>query len=196
MKNINIESLCTMGMLIVLIVVIILGCVMCAHDSTPEPEVEKAETSEVEVSDDNNKDNPVRIADEPEPEPAYTEDELFCMAAAIYNEAGGDAWSDDTRRLVGYVILNRVNDSRYPNTIREVLEQRWQYGRFCITGVKFADRHTLPQEKHAVDRAYRIAKEVLEMEEVPIPKEVIYQAEFQQGTSLYKYQDGFYFCCA
>lgn len=129
-------------------------------------------------------------------EPKYTEDELFCMAAAIYNEAGADYCSDDTRRLVGYVILNRVKDSRYPNTIREVLEEIGQYGVFYYTGVKFSDRHTLPQEQHAVKRAYRIAEEVLESEFIPIPETVVFQAEFQQGTSIYKYQDGLYFCYA
>lgn len=126
----------------------------------------------------------------------YTEDELFCMAATIYNEAGGDACSDETRKLVGYVVLNRVNDPRFPDTIREVLEAKNQYGRFCQTGVKFADRHTLPQEQHAVERAYRIAQEVLECEEIPIPSTVVFQAEFEQGTSIYTYQDGLYFCHA
>ena len=126
----------------------------------------------------------------------YTQDELFYMAAAIYNEAGGDYCSDDTRRLVGYVILNRVNDARFPDTIKEVLEQKNQYGLFYYTGIKFADRHTLPQEQHAVERAYEIAKEVLETESIPIPSSVVFQAEFEQGTSIYRYQDGLYFCHA
>lgn len=129
-----------------------------------------------------------------EPEPAYTEDELFCMAATIYNEAGSNSCSDDTRRLVGYVVLNRVNDSRFPDTIRGVLEQKGQYGNFYWTGVKFADRHTNPNEQVAVDRAYRIAKEVLETEDIPIPDTVVFQAGFTQGTSVYRYQDELYFC--
>lgn len=129
-------------------------------------------------------------------EPKYTEDELFCMAATIYNEAGGDACSDDTRRLVGYVVLNRINDPRFPDTMREVLEAKNQYGRFCETGVKFADRCSLPQEQHAVERAYTIAREVLECDEIPIPPTVVFQSEFEQGTSIYRYQDGLYFCYA
>lgn len=128
--------------------------------------------------------------------PSYTEEELFYMAAAIYNEAGGDECSDETRRLVGYVILNRVNDSRYPNSIKGVLEQRSQYGRFHWTGIKFADRAALPQEQEAVTRAYIIAKECLEAETIPIPATVLYQAEFEQGVGLYSCQDGMYFCYA
>lgn len=125
----------------------------------------------------------------------YTDDELFCMAATIYNEAGSNNCSDETRRLVGYVVLNRVKDSRYPNTIRGVLEQKDQYGRFYYTGIKFADRAKSTQEKEAVDRAYRIAAEVLETATIPIPSNVVFQAEFAQGISTYTYQDGIYFCC-
>lgn len=127
-------------------------------------------------------------------QPKYTEDELFCMAATIYNEAGGDYCSDDTRRLVAYVILNRVNDSRFPDTIRGVLEAKGQYGTFYYTGVKFADRCTQPGEKNAVNRAWRIAREVLESEQIPIPKTVVFQSQVKQGTSVYRYQDGMYFC--
>lgn len=128
-----------------------------------------------------------------EPEPAYTEDELYCMAAAIYNEAGSNSCSDDTRRLVGYVILNRVNHPSFPNTIRGVLEQKSQYGNFYWTGVKFASRSQNACEQQAVERAYRIAKEVLETEKIPIPSTVVFQASFKQGPT-YCYQDDLYFC--
>ena len=130
-----------------------------------------------------------------EPEITYTEDELFCMAAAIYNEAGGDACSDETRMLVGYVILNRVKDPRFPDSIREVLEAKSQYGKFYWTGVKFADRSSKPEEQNAVERAYETAKRVLS-EPSTIPETVVFQAEFEQGAGVYKYQDGIYFCHA
>lgn len=128
-----------------------------------------------------------------EPEPTYTEDELFCMAAAIYNEAGGNSCSDETRLMVGYVILNRVNDPRFPDTLREVLEAKRQYGEFYWTGVKFADRSSRPEEQAAVERAYEIAKRVL-TEPSTILETVVFQADFSQGTGVYKYQDGIYFC--
>ena len=130
-----------------------------------------------------------------EPKTTYTEDELFCMAAAIYNEAGGDACSDETRMLVGYVILNRVKDPRFPDSIREVLEAKSQYGKFYWTGVKFADRSSKPEEQNAVERAYETAKRVLS-EPSTTPKTVVFQAEFEQGTGVYKYQDSIYFCHA
>ena len=178
---------------------IIIGTLICAlvigsiiwevankPSTAPEPKQEKIVSTTVTSLQS--------VACESKCKPTYTQEELFYMAATIYNEAGGDDCSDDTRRLVGYVVLNRVNDSRFPNTIKEVLEQKRQYGLFYLTGIKFADRHTLPQEKNAVERAYQIAREVLETKEIPIPSSVVFQAEFEQGSSIYKYQDGIYFC--
>lgn len=129
-------------------------------------------------------------------EEAYTADELYCMAAVIYNEAGSDSCSDEQRALVGYVVLNRVNDSRYPNTIREVLEQSGQYCGM-ERGVRFAARYTNPGEGHAVSRAYAIAQELLEnRNNIPVPSNVLFQAEFAQGTNVYKQIGNTYFCYA
>ena len=50
-------------------------------------------------------------------------------------------------------------------------------------------------EQAAVERAYEIAKRVL-TEPSTIPETVVFQAEFSQGTGVYKYQDGIYFCYA
>lgn len=131
----------------------------------------------------------------PTPE-KYTEDELFCMAAVIYNEAGADACSDTHRRFVGYVVLNRVNDSRYPNSVREVLEQKGQY-QGMGNGVRFAKRYSNPTEKHAVERAYQIAREVLEnRNNIPIPANVLFQAQFVQGTRVYTQIGNTFFCYA
>ena len=126
----------------------------------------------------------------------YTEDELFCMAAVIYNEAGSDSCSDALRRYVGYVVLNRVKDSRFPDNIRGVLEQSGQYCGMEY-GVRFASRYTNPGEGHAVSRAYRIAQELLEnRNSVPIPSNVLFQAEFVQGLGVFARIGNTYFCYA
>lgn len=167
---------------------------ICANMSRSEaayvPQLTVEQVNQYDVNLD------IQTIETEKPKPSYTDEELYYMAAAIYNEAGGNACSDETRRLVGYVILNRVNDSRFPNTIKGVLEQRSQYGRFHWTGIKFADRASLPQEQSAVERAYKIARECLEAEIIPIPSNVVFQAEFHQGVGLYSYQDGIYFCYA
>lgn len=89
------------------------------------------------------------------------DDELEMLACVIYQEAGGDAHCDDCRRRVADVVLNRIADPRFPNTMYEVLTAKSQYGRFYWTSIVWPDRHTDPYEKNAVERAYRIAEEVL-----------------------------------
>lgn len=128
-----------------------------------------------------------------EPAPTYTDKELEILALIVYQEAGGDAVSDDTRRLVAQVFLNRVQDSRFPDTFYDVATAERQYGRLYWTGIQWPDRASSESEKHAVERAYEIAKEVLEADEPVCPATVVFQAEFIQGD-VYAHQDGMYFC--
>jgi spore germination cell wall hydrolase CwlJ-like protein len=54
----------------------------------------------------------------------YTEQEYpqaYCMALNIYYEARGSNLAD--RAAVSDVVLNRVKDTRYPNTVCEVVKQ-------------------------------------------------------------------------
>ena len=125
--------------------------------------------------------------------PPYTEDELEMMALVIYQEAGGNACSDETRLMVGNVVMNRVADSRFPDTIYDVLTRRGQYGLLHWTGLVWPAKASDPSEAHAVKRAYECAERVLLGERV-LPEDVIWQAEFIQGTEVVAYQDGMYFC--
>ena len=127
-----------------------------------------------------------------EPEQTYSEEELEMLALVIYQEAGGDACSDETRLMVGNVVLNRVADERFPDTIEEVLLQERQYGRLHWTGLVWPERASQSVEAHAVERAYKCAERVLEGE-LLLPEDVIFQAEFVQGEIVAE-QDGFYFC--
>jgi spore germination cell wall hydrolase CwlJ-like protein len=115
--------------------------------------------------------------------------ELEMLACVIYQEAGGDAMCNDCRRRVGDVVLNRVNDSRFPNSIYKVLTAKNQYGKFSKTGIVWPKRAKNSGEKHAVERAWRIAEEILNGEHSELyGKGYVWQAGFKQGT------DGFW-CC-
>lgn len=127
------------------------------------------------------------------PAPAYTEEELEILAVIIYQEAGGDNCSDDTRRKVGSVFLNRVTSHLFPDTFEEVATAKRQYGKLHWTGIKWPDRAEYDVEAHAVARAYRIAEELLLYGSI-LPPDVIWQAEFIQGDGIYCHQDGIYFC--
>ena len=133
------------------------------------------------------------VHSDPSPDKTYTDEELEILALIVYQEAGGDKVSDDTRRLVAQVFLNRVNDSRFPDSFYEVATAKRQYGRLYWTGIVWPDRASSQAEAHAVERAYKIAQEVLESDEPVCPEGVIFQAEFVQGE-IYAEQDGMYFC--
>ena len=53
------------------------------------------------------------------------EPEVWCLAQNIYYEARGSNLADQA--AVADVVLNRVKDSRYPNTICEVVQQGKQH---------------------------------------------------------------------
>ena len=121
---------------------------------------------------------------------AYTEEELELLACVIYCEAGGDEASDETRRMVGEVVLNRVADPRFPSSILGVLTQKYQYGLFWRTGVVWPSRSAY--EPEAVERAYACARLVLSGERLLL-EDVVFQAEFIQGEIVAS-APGFYFC--
>lgn len=125
----------------------------------------------------------------------YTEDDLYCMAVVIYREAGSDYLTDEHRALVGCVVLNRVQSKLFPNTIRGVLTQYGQYQGMWTNGVYFPSN--VSESSHAVKRAYRVAREVLEGK-WSCPSNVVFQANFPQGSGTYRVISGggtnTYFC--
>lgn len=156
-------------------------CVQPSHD-VREPVENIVETVEESL-----------VHSDPAPDKTYTDEELEILALIVYQEAGEDRVSDDTRRLVAQVFLNRVNDSRFPDSFYEVATAERQYGRLYWTGIVWPDRASSQVEAHAVERAYKIAQEVLESDDPICPEDVIFQAEFVQGD-IYAEQDGMYFC--
>lgn len=122
----------------------------------------------------------------------YSEDDVFCLAAVIYQEAGGDDFTNETRRMVADVVLNRTEMNGFPNTIREVLEDApngcMQYGTFSVTGVQFApEKLDNPNEQDAIMRSWWVAEDVLRGNHSELyGNGYCWQAEFVQGT------DGFW----
>lgn len=114
-------------------------------------------------------------------------DEEWLLAWIIYMEAGSDWIPDYVQQYVGSVVLNRVASPKFPDTITEVLYQPGQYYA-AMTGLYYA-----PDE-----RAQANARYLLENGSV-LPADVLFQANFTQGTGVYhEYQDPYlgssYFC--
>lgn len=111
------------------------------------------------------------------------------LACVIYQEVGGNMHCDECRKRVGDVVLNRVNDPRFPNTIEGVLLQSGQYGKLSWTGIVWQSRAQYASEKAAVERAYRIADELLAGNHSSLyGNGYVWQAGFVQG------RDNIY-CC-
>ena len=161
------------------------------EEKTVAPETVPAKTEKpAEVKKAENKDvttEPVTTETTELSKSSYTEDDLFYLAAAVCREAGGS--SEEIQLLVANVVINRVNSSRYPNTIYGVLTQRMQYGTMWKYGISFPKW----ADQKVKDQCYSVARRILEGERV-CPTNVVFQAEFKQGSGVYKEFDGFYFC--
>lgn len=154
-----------------------------ASESVLETIVEVEETAAPETAE------PVMT-----PPPACNEQEIEMLAMVIYQEAGGDACSDECRQMVGEVVLNRVADSRFPDTIYEVISAPYQYGRLHWR-FDWPARAKNPGEEHAVLRAYHVAAALLtDSVERLLPEDVVFQSENVQGSEIVAHLDGLYFC--
>lgn len=125
---------------------------------------------------------------------AVSDYDIELLACTIYCEAGSDAVSDLCRYYVADTILNRVDSPNFPNTIYEVLTAPTAYGLFHYTGVVWPDYSGNEYEKHAIERAYRISRDILVNGNHSwiYGNHYVYQSEYQQSEVEF-YLDGFYF---
>lgn len=116
-------------------------------------------------------------------------DEEFCadrdiIATVVYNEAWGGC-SERHRELVAAVVVNRVASELFPNTVTEVVAQKGQYHpAYVYAGSIYGQRARADAEVWA--QCQDIASRAL-LGEVECPSDVLYQAEFVQGSAgVYK----------
>lgn len=94
----------------------------------------------------------------------------------------------DHQIAVASVVMNRVADPRFPNTVEGVVGQEGQYSADYLIG-------TAPESCYT-------AAEIAYSGESDVPASVIYQANFPQGTAVWWrsdvdtgwYQSRTYFC--
>ncbi len=83
------------------------------------------------------------------------ENDLDMMAALIECEAGDQSYYG--MLCVGAVVMNRINSSRFPNTLYEVIYQPYQFTPVTVSG-----RFALVLARGADETCYKAAREVLE----------------------------------
>lgn len=127
--------------------------------------------------------------DEPK-ELSYTEEELYLLASVMYAENGCDWFPPVIQLMTGSVVLNRVQNDMYPDTIYDVVYQSGQYG--CAWNGSFST----PPSNQAIENA----RYLLENGSI-LPENVIYQSGVPQGSGIYFYfhdpilDSHQYFCC-
>lgn len=77
----------------------------------------------------------------------------------------------DHQIAVASVVMNRVADPRFPSSVAEVVGQEGQYSETYLTG-------------QAPESCYKAA-EIAYNGESDVPSNVIYQANFPQGTAVW-----------
>ncbi|TCT07184.1 cell wall hydrolase [Tepidamorphus gemmatus] len=82
-----------------------------------------------------------------------------CLAVAIYFEARGE--SEAGQMAVAQVVLNRVLDHRYPNTVCGVIYQNRQWRNRCQFSFACDGRPETIRDKQSWATALRIAEEAL-----------------------------------
>lgn len=117
------------------------------------------------------------VVDETETEIVYaiehTDEEFDILSRIISAEAGNCSW--EMMEGVGSVFLNRVASPKFPNTIAEVAFQPNQYSP-TINGTYYNE---------PTDGAKEVAEYLL-CYGSQAPSDVLYQANFPQGTGTWK----------
>lgn len=108
-----------------------------------------------------------------ESECLYSEDDLYRLSHLIAGEVNDCDW--EMKIAVGSVVLNRIADPRFPSTLGDVIFQPGQYS--CTWDGNY--------DKVPNEETVEAAKFLLENGS-QLPPNVIFQAEFVQGTGIYE----------
>lgn len=96
---------------------------------------------------------------------------LDIVARVVMGEAGNCPWMHQV--AVAAVVVNRVHSPYFPDTVREVVASPGQYTTLYLSGFDKTSR-----------QCYEAAKKALDGES-GVPDDVIWQAEFRQGTEVW-----------
>lgn len=121
---------------------------------------------------------------EPVPDlPKISEKDLWWMAHLLAGECQGGSW--ELQEATGSVVLNRIADGEFPDTLEGVITQTKPCKQYaCYWDGNFWREPT--------ERNWKVARYLLEHGS-QIPESIIYQSQRRQGP-LWKKIDREYFC--
>ena len=147
--------------------VLLWGCMIFVHHQQTEakPQIVYGATVETKVAE---------TEVETESECLYSENDLYLLSHLICGEVEG--CDRKMKTYVGSVVLNRVADSRFPDNLYDVIYQNNPLQYTCTVDGNI--------EKTPSEETIEVAKYLLENGS-QLPPNVIFQAEFKQGTGVY-----------
>lgn len=108
-------------------------------------------------------------------------DEMALLFNTIYLEMGSASISKDSRLVIGSVIVNRVLDERYPNTLKEVVYQKKQ---FSVVSKMNANKELKANPMYYNDYLIEIGYEWL-AEEIWSVVDLVCIADYAQGATAF-----------
>lgn len=113
-----------------------------------------------------------------------TNKKIYRLAQLMYAE-NGSAKNDDCVLLTGIVVIKRMRSNKYPNTLEGVISHKGQYSTYQTGKIECK-----PDE-----RCLEIAEEILRFDlQKYYPDNLVFQAEFPQGSETYAQFGHEYFC--
>lgn len=95
-------------------------------EKADKKEAKKAAEKAVKEAEEKAKKEAAEKAAKAAAKPSYTEEELRLLAALIFCEAGSEPYAGKV--AVGIVVMNRVESRLFPNTLKDVIYQKYQFG--------------------------------------------------------------------
>lgn len=112
-----------------------------------------------------------------------TTKKIYRLAQLMYAENGSA--EDDCVLLTGIVVVKRMKSKKYPNTLEGVISQEGQYSTYQTGKIECK-----PDE-----RCLELAEEILRFDlQKYYPDNLVFQAEFPQGSEIYEQFGHEYFC--
>ena len=109
---------------------------------------------------------------ETETEASYTDEDVWYLSRVIQAESG--YCEKEMQEGVGSVVINRRDSELFPNTIPEVIQQPGQYSTLSWL-----------ESQEPTKQVMEVTIDLLENGS-KYPADVLYQANFPQGSGVYK----------
>lgn len=109
---------------------------------------------------------------ETETERSYSDDDVWYLSRVIQAESG--YCQREMMEGVGSVVLNRVADDRFPNSIPEVIQQPGQYSTLSWLSSQTPTEEVMDVTIDLLENGSKF------------PPEVVWQANFPQGSGTYQ----------